>query len=238
MVPSLTELLCDLGLEDSIVGVTKFCVHPSHLRKQVEVIGGTKTVHVDKVAALNPDFVLANKEENTKETIEAIEQICPVFVSEIKTPQDTTNLLKDLGVIFGITPLTDKISNQLTSALPMNLFNGQKVAYLIWKDPYMTIGGDTYIQSILESIGLQNAFSNQDRYPQITIDDMRAAKLDSIFLSSEPFPFKQIHIDELSSHLPDTKIVLVDGEAFSWYGTRLLKIGDYFEKLHSLLIKA
>lgn len=219
------------------MGVTKFCVHPSHLRKQVEVIGGTKKVHVDKVATLNPDFVIANKEENTKEAIDAIEQFCPVFVSEIKTPQDTTNLLKDLGAIFGITPLTDSVSNQLTAALPLNLFNGQKVVYLIWKDPYMTIGGDTYIQSILHLLGLSNAFGHLDRYPQISIESLQAAKLDYLFLSSEPFPFKQKHIDELARDLPGVKIVLVDGEAFSWYGTRILKIEEYFKELKTSLVK-
>lgn len=235
LVPSLTELLCDMGLEDSIVGVTKFCVHPSHLRKQVTVVGGTKKVHVDKVSALMPDFVIANKEENTKGDIEAIEQICPVYVSDIKTPNDTSNLLKDLGLIFHISPLTDKIETQLTSTIPSNLFDGERVAYLIWKSPYMTIGGDTYIQSILDSLKLKNAFGDQDRYPQVTIDELRSAELDYIFLSSEPFPFKQDHIDELALHLPRVQIVLVDGEAFSWYGTRLLKIGDYFRELSEAL---
>ena len=237
LVPSLTELLVDLGLEDLIVGVTKFCVHPSHLRKQVEVIGGTKKVHVDKVEALNPDFVIANKEENTKEDIEGIAKFCPVFVSDIKTPVDTADLLKVLGVIFDKSALTDNINERLKSALPLDLFSGQRVAYLIWKNPYMTIGGDTYIQSIMTTLGLQNAFGHQDRYPQITIDDLIGAKLDFVFLSSEPFPFKQEHIDELSSHLPGVQIVLVDGEAFSWYGTRLLKIDNYFRRLKASLLE-
>ena len=235
LVPSLTELLCDLGLEESIVGVTKFCVHPSHLRKQVEVIGGTKKVHVDKVAALKPDFVIANKEENTKEDIDAIAEFCPVYVSDIKTPYDTTDLITVLGNIFEKTQLAAELNQQLSAALPSGIFNGQRIAYLIWKNPYMTIGGDTYIQSIIKTIGLENAFGDQDRYPQISLDDLIAVNLDYVFLSSEPFPFKQEHINELASHLPGVKIVLVDGEAFSWYGTRLLKIGDYFWHLQSSL---
>ncbi len=238
LVPSLTELLCDLELETSIVGVTKFCVHPSHLRKQVTVVGGTKKVYVDKVADLYPDIVIANKEENTQEDIEAIEQFCPVYISDIKTPDDTSHLINALGDIFDITPLTDKLKQQLNVAIPIDIFDGQTVTYLIWNNPYMTIGGDTYIQSILSTIGLRNVFDHLDRYPQITIEDLKATSPDYIFLSSEPFPFKDKHIEELAGHLPQTKIVLVDGEAFSWYGTRLLKLGNYFldlaESVHNL----
>ena len=118
----------------------------------MEVIGGTKKVHVDKVAALKPDFVIANKEENTKEDIDAIAEFCPVYVSDIKTPYDTTDLITVLGNIFEKTQLAAELNQQLSAALPSGIFNGQRIAYLIWKNPYMTIGGDTYIQSIIKTI--------------------------------------------------------------------------------------
>lgn len=231
----MTELLCDLGLEERLVGVTKFCVHPPHLRKQKTVVGGTKTLHIDKVKELNPDFVIANKEENTQQMIEAIEQICPVYVTDIKNPADIYSAITDLSHLFELVTKGKEIIDQLTIAIPNQLFNNKKVAYLIWKSPYMTVGGDTYISNLLTTLGLNNAFGNQVRYPEVSIDDLQSAGLDYLFLSSEPFPFKQNHIDELSDLLPQTQIVLVDGEAFSWYGTRLLKIEGYFQSLKASL---
>jgi len=234
-VPSLTEFLCDLDLEGNIVGVTKFCVHPTHLRKRKVIVGGTKTLHIDKVKSLRPDLVIANKEENTKEMIEAIEQVCPVFVSDISTLEDSYQTFVKIGKILDRDSQVAEIITRLNQSLSTPLFSGQRVGYLIWKGPYMTIGGDTYISSMLTTLGLTNAYGHIDRYPQVSIVDLQSSSLDYLFLSSEPYPFKQEHRDELARHLPKTQILLVDGEVFSWYGTRLLKIGDYFDRLHSAL---
>ncbi len=237
LVPSLTELLCDLELEDAIVGVTKYCVHPTHLRKHKTIIGGTKTLHLSKVQSLRPDLVIANKEENTKESIDAIAKYCPVYVSEIKSPADSYQAITALGHILHRPTQASQRVSQLQALLTQPQFSGQKVGYLIWKDPYLTAGGDTYISNMLSSIGLSNAFGHLDRYPQVSVDDLISAELDYLMLSSEPYPFKQKHLDELSDLIPHTQICLVDGEVFSWYGTRLLKVKDYFTQLHISLTR-
>ena len=237
LVPSISELLVDLGLEDQLVGVTKFCVHPQSLKESKTIIGGTKNIKLEKIKALKPDLIIANKEENEKDQVNSLFDLCPVYLSDISTINDTLKLINDLSMLCGCQPDAVYVKSQIDDTKPSCIFKGEKVLYLIWKDPYMTVGGDTYINYILNQLGLENVYQDQDRYPQLTIDELKQRDIDYIFLSSEPFPFSAKHMGELQVKLPKIKAVLVDGEAFSWYGSRLIHMKGYFESLHDSLMK-
>lgn len=236
LVPSQTELLVDLGLRNSIHGVTKFCVHPTDLRKNKAVVGGTKKVSLDKIKALSPDIILCNKEENTKELVQSLSKIAPVHVSDIKSLNDTYYLIEQYGSIFNVAEnarnLVAKLRNRKEDFI-LKIDHGARKSciYLIWKNPYMAVGRDTFINHMLEINGFVNAVSIE-RYPEIDKEFMQ--DVDYIFLSSEPFPFKQKDITELQQ-VTKAQVILVDGEYFSWYGSRLLGAFDYFEKLQEQL---
>lgn len=231
LVPSITEALFDLGLtEHEVVGRTKFCIHPEDKVKNVAVIGGTKNISIDKIKALQPDLILANKEENIKEQVEALMDDCKVIVTNVETIEDNYDLLKHLGVLFNKEDKARLFNLKIYEVLNESKISTKiKAAYLIWKNPYMTIGSDTFIHKILGEIGFENIFKDRTRYPEIQAEDL--AEADLIMLSSEPFPFKEKHIDELREFYPDKKIMIVDGEAFSWYGTHIAKCGEYFKEL-------
>ena len=231
LVPSITEALFDLGLtENEVVGRTKFCIHPEEKVKNVAIIGGTKNINIDKIKALQPDLILANKEENIKEQVESLMNDFKVIVTNVENIEDNYYLLKSLGTIFNKEEKAQLFNLKIYEVLSQAKINSTiKVAYLIWKNPYMTVGSDTFIHKILGEIGFENIFKDQTRYPEITTEDL--AKADIIMLSSEPFPFKEKHIEELKEFYPDKKIMIVDGEAFSWYGTHIAKCGDYFKEM-------
>lgn len=231
LVPSITEALFDFGLsEKEVIGRTKFCIQPKNTVQKVEIIGGTKNLNIAKIKSLNPDLIIANKEENVKEQIEELQKDFKVLVTNISNLEDNYYLLKTLGNLLEKQEIAQKFNLKIYEILAkFSDLEKKKCAYLIWKNPYMTVGFDTFIHDILEKIGFQNIFKNQKRYPEISVQDLQSA--DYIFLSSEPFPFQQKHIDELQKELPDAKISLVDGEAFSWYGTRLAKCESYFQNL-------
>lgn len=226
LVPSITETLFDLGLSsDEIIGRTKFCIHPKELVKTVEIIGGTKNLNIDKIRSLKPDLIIANKEENVKEQVEELMKDFKVLVTNVETLEDNYYLIKQLGHILGKEEKAQFFNLKTYEAFDIpKPENKLKVAYLIWKDPYMTVGGDTFISRILEELGFQNLFKDQKRYPEVQLEDLRAANL--IFLSSEPFPFKEKHIAGIQDICIDQKIMIVDGEAFSWYGSHLAKCGN------------
>lgn len=231
LVPSITEAIFDFGLcENEIIGRTKFCINPKNIVQKVEIIGGTKNLNISKIKSLNPDLIIANKEENVKDQIEELQKDFKVLVTNVSNLEDNYYLLKTLGNLLGKQDTAQKFNLKIYEILgKFSDLEKKKCAYLIWKNPYMTVGFDTFIHDILDKVGFQNIFKNQKRYPEISVEDLKAA--DYIFLSSEPFPFQQKHIDELQKELPDAKIFLVDGEAFSWYGTRLAKCENYFQNL-------
>ncbi|MDR6403603.1 MULTISPECIES: ABC transporter substrate-binding protein [Chryseobacterium] len=231
LVPSITEALFDLGLtENEVVGRTKFCIHPEEMVKNVPVIGGTKNINIDKIKALQPDIILANKEENVKEQVEALMDDFKVIVTNVENIEDNYYLLKNLGKIFNLEEKAQHFNLKIYEILNQTKINSAiKVAYLIWKNPYMTVGSDTFIHKILFEIGFENIFKDKTRYPQIIVEDLAEAEI--IMLSSEPFPFKEKHIEELKEFYPEKKIMIVDGEAFSWYGTHIAKCGDYFKEM-------
>jgi ABC-type Fe3+-hydroxamate transport system substrate-binding protein len=233
LVPSQTELLADLGLEHEVVGITKFCVHPGSWFRSKKRVGGTKMVHAEIIHALQPDLIIANKEENVKEQVEELMQHYPVWVSDVNTIEDAVSMIMALGDITNtatraatMVHAIEQGFSQLATASPF-----VRTAYLIWKNPYMTIGHDTFIHHLLTRCGLHNVFGDQARYPAITIEQLQESGCELLLLSSEPYPFKQQHIDELQQHLPYTRILLTDGEMFSWYGSRLLQSPEYFNEL-------
>ena len=233
LVPSITETLFDFGLTpDEIVGRTKFCIHPKEKVKEIAIVGGTKNVHLEKVRALNPDLIIANKEENVREQIEALEKDFKVWLTNIETVEDNYYFLKQLGNLLNQQEKAQLFNLKIYEVLQSHqLKKPLKTAYLIWQNPYMTIGSDTFIHHILSELGFENIFNNQKRYPEISTKDLVEAEV--IMLSSEPFPFQEKHVEALKSIFPEKKILLVDGEAFSWYGTHLAKCQPYFSALLS-----
>ncbi|WP_271424239.1 ABC transporter substrate-binding protein [Aequorivita sinensis] len=235
LVPSQTELLVDLGLRDNIVGVTKFCVHPNKLRKEKTIVGGTKNVHFEKVKALNPDIVICNKEENTEEIVIELEKIAPVWVSDISNISECIEMINRLGEVFEVSQSTLEISSKILSELKaFRAFSEKlpikKVVYLIWKDPYMAAGRDTFINELLKLNRFENLFTDENsRYPEVREELLRQAE--TILLSTEPFPFKQKHVSEFQKEFK-AEVKLVDGEFFSWYGSRMTKAFEYFKRLH------
>jgi len=241
LVPSQTELLYDLGLDQEVIGITKFCVHPEHWFKTKTRIGGTKTLNIQKIKQLQPDLIIANKEENIKEQVEELAKHFPVFVTDVNSLDDAYQMIYHVGKLTGKESKSEDIIKQINEGFSQLQTHADsyrdklQTAYLIWKDPYMTIGGDTFIDDLLYYAGFANSFSDTSRYPAITVEEIQNKGCELLLLSSEPFPFKQKHIDELQAHLPNTKIALVDGEMFSWYGSRLLHAPKYFQELKAKL---
>lgn len=237
VVPSQTELLFDLGLRNEVIGITKFCIHPEEWFYSKARVGGTKQLKIDIIHELQPDLIIANKEENVKEQIEELEKHYPVWISDVNNLADAYAMIEQVGVISGKPENASQLITQIQNSFAEFATPGSQLptAYLIWQKPYMTIGGDTFIHSMLEKAGFNNIFSNRKRYPEVIVEELEAANCKLLFLSSEPFPFQQKHVEELQKQLPETKIVLVDGEMFSWYGSRLLKAPVYFNSLQSTI---
>ena len=231
-VPSQTELLSFLGLDDKVIGITKFCVHPREWRKSKNSIGGTKSLKLDIIDSLHPDLIIANKEENTKEQIDELLLRYPVWISDVNDLEDACAMISSIGEMTSTENKAVVLINDIQKSFKsINRLPGIPASYLIWRNPYMTIGGDTFIHDMLKRCGLTNIFSDRERYPVINIDDIKRKGCKILLLPSEPFPFKRKHIEELSPHLPGVKIFLVDGEMFSWYGSRLLQAPGYLKTL-------
>lgn len=249
LVPSQTELLYDLGLNEEIVGITKFCIHPTEWFRNKDRIGGTKNVNIEKVKALKPDLILANKEENVKEQLIELSEITNVWVSDIGNLQEALEMIENIGMITGkekeATKLSDKIRYSFTQiAKPKQKL---RAIYLIWRNPYIAAGGDTFIHNMMQYCGFQNILEKVMRYPIVSWKEMEEQKeiemenqipfmvkeneCELILLSSEPYPFAEKHIDELLTYFPKAIIKLVDGEMFSWYGSRLQYSAMYFNQL-------
>lgn len=241
LVPSQTELLYDLGLEESIVGITKFCVHPVHLKSTKTIVGGTKKVNVEKIQSLQPDIIICNKEENTLEMVASLREICPVWVTNIMTIEDNLKMISDFGQLFNRRTEAQKwIDKTLFAFYDFQSFikdkPQKKCAYFIWKNPWMVAGSDNFINEMLIMNHFQNIYENKGRYPEIELKKIRLdGDPELVLLSSEPFPFKEEDAFEIGRFTHHTKTVFVDGEMFSWYGSRLVKAFAYFKKLHQRL---
>lgn len=228
LVPSQTELLVDLGLEDRLLGLTKFCVHPKGLNKQKTIIGGTKNFHFDKIDSLKPDLIIGNMEENYKEGIDQLSGKYPVWMSDIYTLEDAFQMMLGIGQVTGTLEKAKVLVQKIRSDLDFVPKRKATAVYLIWNDPLMAVGKNTFIEEMLLRAGFANLME-KDRYPEISTTELKALAPEYLLLSSEPYPFKQKHIDGFASLLPQSKILLVDGEMFSWYGSRLLFFKSYLD---------
>lgn len=230
LVPSISELLHYLCLENETVGITKFCVHPKEWHQNKIRIGGTKNVNLKKIMELKPNLIIANKEENIREEIETLANEFPVFLTDANTFEEGITMIKDIARLTGTEDkaqiLTDDINYTKNEFIS---YPKIKVAYLIWKDPFMVAAGNTFINSMLETAGLENAFQNQSRYPIVSVADLNNSDAEIILLSTEPYPFKESHLKELEVLLPNKKLFIADGEMFSWYGNRMLNALNYFK---------
>lgn len=240
IVPSQTELLHYWGLGERVVGITKFCLHPEEWFRNKNRIGGTKTLNFDKIRSLKPDLIIGNKEENTQSEIELLEQEYPVWMSDMHNLEEVWQMMFGLGSVLGVQEQSNLLVSKLksdfeglksSSAVDKKL----KVAYLIWKDPYMVAASNTFIHEMLEQSGFENAFQHLSRYPEVTLETLAQMDLDAVFLSTEPFPFKEKHQLAFQQIYPHAQIEIVDGELFSWYGSRLLHATDYIKKLKEKL---
>lgn len=233
LVPSQTELLYSLGLDKEVLAQTIFCIHPSEMHQSKTKIGGTKKLKLDLIRKLQPDLIIGNKEENEKDQLEALMDEFPVWISDIKNLEDAYQMISGVGELVCKEVEAQKILTQLQNEFDSLLVQTEpkKCLYLIWREPWMAACNDTFIHDMLVCMGLQNALATETRYPQLTAESLTASQAELVFLSSEPYPFKEKHIEELKALLPKANIMLVDGELFSWYGSRLLYSASYFKQL-------
>ncbi len=233
LVPSQTELLHYLGLDEEVAGITKFCVHPKEWHASKPKVGGTKDFKIDMIRNLEPDLIIANKEENNKGGIEILSKEFPVWVSDVRDFMSAIGMIRKIGLLLDREGEAKELVARINCAKTQFIVKKKKeCVYLIWKNPYMTIGGDTYIHHMLELAGYDNIFKERTRYPEVTLEEIAASKADLIFLSSEPFPFREKHVAEVH-HVTGKKVICVDGEPFSWYGSKLLECWDYFRILQA-----
>jgi ABC-type Fe3+-hydroxamate transport system substrate-binding protein len=259
LVPSITETLYSLGLDQEIAGITKFCIRPDHWFSSKKRIGGTKDPDIEAIREIQPDLIIANKEENSRAILEALEIDYPIWISDIRTLEDAYGMIEALGELLErqekAGSLIGEIEEQFSTISAYSLKKGspsmrrdridknlggpgrpmrlREAVYLIWRNPYMAAGGDSFIGEMMLHCGFTNLLERGSRYPEISIEQLSDLHCPWILLSSEPYPFKQKHLDELQSKLPQSKILLVDGEMFSWYGSRLLYAPAYFRDLLS-----
>jgi len=234
LVPSMTYLLFVLGLDNEVAGITRFCKLPEHWKKQKTIVGGTKDVKIDRIANLKPDIVLANKEENSKEVVSELQNIAPVYVSDIQTLDDNYRLITDLGKIFNIEATAQKLNYDIQAAQSgyhQYKKSLKKTAYFIWKAPWMTVGGDTFINHMLQLAGFDNIFADKFRYPEVDLQQLQALDPEVILLSSEPYPFKDKDQKHMQALFPKACVLLVEGEPFTWFGAYPLQAFAYFHSL-------
>ena len=233
LVPSQTELLSHLGLETATVGITRFCIHPKDWHASKVRVGGTRDVDINRIRQLKPGLVIANKEENVKEQVEQLAKEFPVWLTNVNTIEDAYAMILDIGNLTGKNADAANLVHSIHAGFAQlkQAVRPLKVCYLIWQDPYISVGGDTFIHHILQSCGFINLFAASCRYPEVTIQMLQELQPHIILLSSEPYPFKQKHAALLQRQLPTVKILLVNGEMFSWYGSRMLLMPSYLNEL-------
>jgi ABC-type Fe3+-hydroxamate transport system substrate-binding protein len=232
LVPSITELLADLDLGDEVVGVTRFCTRPRSWKTGKTIVGGTKNVRIDRVRALSPTLILANHEENSRDDVEALQSIAPVVVTDVHDRASALAMIRDVGRLTGRFAKASEMAAEIDRRFEsLDRFTSLRALYLIWREPYMTVGGDTFIHAMMKEAGIENVFGSVGRYPETGREMILDLAPDVVLLSSEPYPFSERHADELRNDLPGMSVRLVDGEMFSWYGSRMLYAPAYFTDL-------
>ena len=237
LVPSQTEFLYHIGMADRIVGQTVFCVHPADRFKQAVKVGGTKKVKFELIDELQPDLIICNKEENSIEIVETLSARYPVWVSDVRNTDDACNMMSMLGDILQAGAETEALLSGIRNSFSAaKLYHRHPCVYLIWRNPFMAAGSDTFISHMLNKAGFVNLIQDK-RYPELSIEALQAINPPLLLLSSEPYPFAEKHVAEMQKLLPHSKIMIADGEMFSWYGSRLLNSQTYFNELQRQLHK-
>lgn len=235
-VPSQTELLYFYGMEDQIVGITEFCIYPREKVGNAAKIGGTKTLDLNKIRNLKPDLIICSKEENSKEQIDELSKEFPVWMSDVKSLEDAYKLIERLGTICNQNDLARTTTSNISTSIDLlQIKTDIRVAYLIWDNPIMVAANNTFINDVLKKLGLINVFTEKNRYPKITAKELLDGEADFILLSSEPFPFGSHHLDDFKKCCPKAKVLLVNGQYFSWYGNRLLLAVNYFKSIKTVM---
>lgn len=215
-------------MENEVIGITKFCVHPEHWRKSKVIVGGTKTPDLDKIRALKPDLILGNKEENERATIEALAKEFRVWMSEIYTVEDAIRMIETVGRMTGKYSESMALASRIRDGFgALRQLSPYRTLYLIWHNPWMGVASRTFIHDMIRRTGLINVLASQTRYPELSEAQIQELNPELILLPSEPYPFRDKHVDQLQRLLPNARIRAVDGEMFSWYGSRLPKAIDY-----------
>jgi Periplasmic binding protein len=234
LVPSITELVCDLGLASQLVGRTGFCIHPWETVRTIPKVGGTKDVLLDRVRELEPTHVIVNVDENRRETAEALALFVPhVVVTHPCAPRDNLDLYRQMGRTFGRIDEAERLCEEFESAMAVLTASGgvgterhvEDVLYLIWREPWMAVSPETYISQTLALINWRThplIQSGGDRYPTVELSQF-AGVVDRVLLSSEPYHFKEHHLAEVAAAVPGAKVSLIDGEMTSWYGSRAIQ---------------
>ena len=236
LVPSQTELLYYLGLQESIVGVTKFCICPIDNTSIRTKIGGTKKFNFDLINSLNPDLIIGNKEENYLEGIEQLKRQYPVWMSDIESLDSSLEMIQKIGELFNIAERTNDLAKSISTGFTrLPKFETLSALYFIWNEPKMVAGTSTFINEMLHLGGFKN-LASKNRYPVIDVDEYRELEPDVVLLSSEPFPFTEKYLNDFQLIFPKSKIIIVDGEMFSWYGSKLLSVPKYLTQLRESLI--
>ena len=236
LVPSLTALLGALGLEEEVLGLTRFCVEPAGWKARKVVIGGTKDLRPERIAALAPDLILANREENVAEQVEALAALAPIYLCSVSDLGEDQAMIREVGELVGRADEAESLARQSAAAFAaLPPYAPLRALYLIWRGPYMSIGGDTFISAVMGAGGLENVCGGQTRYPSLEPSELQALAPEVILLSSEPYPFGEEHLAELSALAPDAQVLLVDGVPFSWYGSEAARAPSYLRELRARL---
>ncbi len=233
LVPSQTELLFDLGLEKEVVGITKFCIHPNNWFRNKTRVGGTKNINFEVIEKLKPDLIIANKEENTETEIKQLMKEYPVWISDIQNLEDALNMIFSIGEVTKTTQKALEIIAIIQKKFELLKYQkNRKTAYFIWQKPMMSINKSRFINDMMNRCGFNNVFASANNdYPEISEEKLHKENPEIILLSSEPYPFKDKHIKKFQKICPNAIIKLVDGEMFSWYGSRLQYSSNYFQNL-------
>lgn len=237
LVPSITELVCELGLADELVGRTGFCIHPWETVRRVPKVGGTKDIKLERIRELAPTHVIVNVDENRREDADALGEFVPhVVVTHPLGPLDNLDLYRLLGATFGREAQAARLCEQFERALDevrARTWVPQEVLYLIWRDPWMAVAPDTYIAQMLALVGWRShPLHSEDRYPTVDLEEC-AGRVDRVLLSSEPYHFKERHLAEVAASVPDANVSLIDGEMTSWYGSRAIQGLHYLARYAS-----
>lgn len=237
LVPSITELVCELGLADELVGRTGFCIHPWDTVRSVPKVGGTKDIKLERIRELAPTHVIVNVDENRREDADALAEFVPhVVVTHPLGPLDNLDLYRQLGTTFGREKQAERLCEEFERALDevrARTWAPQDVLYLIWRDPWMAVAPDTYIAQMLALVGWRShPLHSDDRYPTVDLEEC-AGRVDRVLLSSEPYHFKERHVPEVAALAPDAQVSLIDGEMTSWYGSRAIQGLRYLERYAS-----